>query len=111
MVTISAPADIDRLFTSGKRAGSPTLLVLVAQTPEARDPHHGRVLFVAGKKIGPAVFRNRCKRVMRDAVRRAGGPWDGWDVALVARRATAHAAPTELDRALGEALGRLGVRP
>lgn len=110
MVTISAPSDIERLFTSGMRASSPSLLVLAARTPEARDQNDGRVLFVAGKKAGHAVFRNRCKRVMREAVRRTGGPWPGWDVALVARRATAQAGPAELDRALDAALARLGVR-
>lgn len=111
MVTISSPVDIDRLFGSADRLASPALLVLAARTPEARDQANGRVLFVAGKKIGSAVFRNRCKRVMRETVRRVGGPWAGWDVALVARRATAQAAPLELDQALTHALERLGIRP
>lgn len=66
-------------------------------------------MFVAGKRLGGAVWRNRAKRVMRDAVRRAGGPWAGFDVALVATRETAQAAPGELDSSLGQALRRSGV--
>jgi ribonuclease P protein component len=99
MRTITAAREIDRLFTEGRRAADRDLLVLIAPTPGARDPH-GRVLFVAGKRLGSAVLRNRCKRVMRAAVDRVGGPWPGWDVALIARSGTATAAPSALDGAL-----------
>lgn len=66
-------------------------------------------MFVAGKRLGGAVWRNRAKRVMRDAVRRAGGPWDGFDVALVAKRETGQASPGDLDGSLDQALRRSGV--
>jgi ribonuclease P protein component len=82
--------------------------VLTLPTPERRGPE-GRVVFVAGKKLGGAVLRNRCKRVVRDTVRRASGPWTGTDVALLARRGTATATPAELDESLATALRRLGV--
>jgi RNase P protein component len=55
-------------------------------------------------------MRNRCKRVLRDAVRRAGGPWDGFDVALVARAKAATAPPAALDGALREGLLKAGVQ-
>jgi len=77
-------------------------------TPTRRGPE-GRVVFVAGKRLGGAVWRNRCKRVMREAVRRADGPWQGHDLALVARAGTAGARSDELDEALRGALRRLGV--
>jgi ribonuclease P protein component len=67
-------------------------------------------MFVAGRKMGNAVVRNRCKRVMREAVGRAGGPWPSQDTALMARMGMATAAPTEIDEALGALLSRLGVR-
>lgn len=66
-------------------------------------------MFVAAKRLGGAVWRNRAKRVMRDAVRRAGGPWNGFDVALVAKKETSDAAPGDLDASLVEALRRSGV--
>ncbi|MDZ4167498.1 MAG: ribonuclease P protein component [Coriobacteriia bacterium] len=106
MRTITAHADIDRLFARGSRTTHPALIVLAVETPEARDPN-GRVLFVAGKKLGSAVMRNRSKRVMRAATRRAGGSWPGWDVALVARRGTHSAAPEVIDAALAAAVQRL----
>jgi ribonuclease P protein component len=106
--TITSSREIDDLFRHGKRAAEPLLMVLVAPTPEHRT-QHGRVLFVAGKKIGGAVVRNRCKRVMREACRRLEGPWPGRDVAIIARAQTAHAGTPELDATLARLLERSGV--
>ena len=108
MLTITSSSDIDALFREGQRAAHPLLVVLEAPTPAGR-PAEGRVVFVAGKRIGDAVLRNRCKRVLREAVRRAGGPWPARDMALVARTETATARPEALDAALARALTRLGV--
>lgn len=109
MKTITAHSEIDRLFAGGRRASDPAFLVLALPTPQARDPHEGRVLFVAGTKIGGAVVRNRAKRVLREAARRAGAPWAGWDVALIARRDTGSTEAARLDAILRRALENLGI--
>jgi ribonuclease P protein component len=108
MRTLKAPSEIDALFKTGRRGSTDLIVVLSAITPTRRGPE-GRVVFVAGKKMGGAVVRNRCKRVLREAMRRAGGPWDGHDVALVARLKVATASPTALDAALREGLRKAGV--
>ena len=110
MRTLTANNEIDRLFAGGRRASHPALLVLAAPTPEGGDPD-GRVVFVAGKRLGGAIIRNRSKRVMREMVRRSHADVRGWDVALVARSSTAGAGPATLDRAYAEALGKLGITP
>jgi len=108
MRTITAKSDVDSVFSSGRRASARFMALVVVPTPPSRGPG-GRVMFVAGKRLGGAVWRNRAKRVLREAVRRAGGPWAGYDVALVAKRETAQATPQELDASLGQALRRSGV--
>lgn len=108
MMTITARSEIDGLFRQGKRVTKNTLAILAERTPEARG-QGGRVLFVAGKKLGNAVVRNRSKRVLRETVRRVGGPWPGWDVALMARAATRSATPQDLDAALKAALRAAGI--
>ena len=108
MRTLKAASEIDALFKTGRRGNTDLLVILSTQTPPRRDPE-GRVVFVAGKKLGGAVMRNRCKRVMRAAVRRAGGPWSGRDVAVMAKATAATARPAALDAALAEALRRAGV--
>ncbi len=108
MRTLTAHTDIDRLFAGGRRVSHPALLVLGAASPGGADAP-GRVIFIAGKRLGNAVLRNRCKRVMRDAMRRAGGPFPGWDIALIARGRTARATPADLDMALGAAVAALEI--
>lgn len=110
MHTITKASEIDELFKAGRRVSHPALLVLFRHTPDGAACE-GRVLFVAGKRLGPAVLRNRCKRVMRHAVRRVGGPWPGWDVALIAREQTAGSAAATLDRAVSRALESAGIAP
>ena len=108
MRTLTANKEIDRLFAGGRRASHPALLVLAAPTPEGGDPG-GRIVFVAGKRLGGAVTRNRSKRVMREMVRRSTIDVSGWDIAVVARAATATAGPAVLDSAYAAALVTLGV--
>jgi ribonuclease P protein component len=108
MRTLTAAGEIDSLFKTGRRGSTGPLVVISAITPARRGPD-GRVLFVAGKKVGGAVARNRCKRVLREAARRAGAPWPGFDVAIVARVAVATASATTLDAALREGLRKAGV--
>jgi ribonuclease P protein component len=105
--TIRSSREIDEIFRRGSRHAHPLLLMLV--TPSARGPETGRVSFVAGRRVGPAVARNRAKRVLREAARRAGAPWAGADVVLVARAETGSAGVTELDAAVMRLLARAGL--
>jgi ribonuclease P protein component len=108
MGTIKSSREIDTVFREAKRTAHPLIIVLVAHTPEGRG-RDGRVAFIAGKKLGGAVMRNRCKRVLRAAVSRVGGPWAGWDVILIAREPTRSVTADRIDHALGSSLTRAGV--
>jgi ribonuclease P protein component len=108
MRTLTSHNDIDRLFAGGRRVTHPALLVLAAPSPpEAYQG--GRVVFVAGKRLGSAVVRNRAKRVLRETVRRSHADLRGWDIALVARSGTSKVSPSVLDEALARALAGLGA--
>ena len=73
------------MFERGRRIGTPDLNFIIARSTEQHD-HEGRVAFIAGKKMGNAVWRNRAKRRMRGVCRELGGPFRGYDVVFLARR-------------------------
>jgi len=106
--TVRSNREIETLFLQGSRSAHPLVVVLAHPTQVAGEPA-GRVAFVAGKKIGGAVARNRAKRVLRSAARRLGAPWPGYDVALIARSYTGAAGAEALDAAITSALRRGGV--
>ena len=51
----------------------------------------GRVAFIAGKKLGNAVWRNRAKRRMRALCKDLNGPFPGYDVIFLARSSVSEA--------------------
>ena len=57
----------------------------MADAPAPEHDLKGRVAFIAGKKLGNAVWRNAAKRRMRAICRDAGGPWAGYEVIFLAK--------------------------
>jgi ribonuclease P protein component len=110
MGTIKSSREIDNVFREAKRAAHPLIIILATRTPDGRG-RAGRVAFIAGKKLGNAVVRNRSKRVLRETARRCEGPWEGYDTLLIARPATRDASWEDLDRALRSQLFKLGIEP
>ena len=108
MSTIKSSREIDSIFRDSRRVAHPLVIALIANTPEGRG-RRGRVAFVAGRRVGSAVKRNRAKRVLRAATREYGGPWSGLDVVLIATRQTGSASAEDLGRAFSRMLARAEV--
>lgn len=84
---IKSSADITRVFKQGKRFGRGSSMLLVLENGEQHG-QSGRVAFVAGKKLGNAVWRNRAKRRMRAAMHELDVDATGYDLVFVAHRST-----------------------
>lgn len=108
LTTVRSSREIDDIFRKGDRSVDELLTVFSLETSDPAAMA-GRVVFIAGRKVGNAVLRNRCKRVIREAVRRAGGPWPGHDVALVARAGILRTDGQGIERSLSRHLLRLGL--
>ena len=112
--TLRRARDFELVYSRGRKILSPTLVLFhLADAPDLK------VAFVASRKVGGAVQRNRAKRVMRAAfagVEISMRPIPGW-IVLVARRGILHSKSTavreELVRMLGlepeSALGPRGL--
>ena len=106
MRTIKSRGDFERVFSRGRRLNDSLLRVRVLSTGEDTS---GRVAFVAAKRLGNAVFRNRCKRVLREAARSCDLPVQGYDVILFSTAATHDSSPSEVAASLRRLLGKCGI--
>jgi len=67
--------------------------------------------FIAGKRVGPAVDRNRAKRLLKEAYRhlkRRLKP-DGFKIVFVAKRAAAEDGITEIQAEMAKVLTECGL--
>lgn len=81
--TLQRKRDFERVYSRGRKFSCPAVVVFHL----ANAPDH-KVAFVASRRVGNAVERNRAKRVMRAAFAALDSPRTpipGWLV-LVARR-------------------------
>ncbi len=77
--------DFSAVYATGKSWAAPGAVLY----SKATDRSIARIGFVAGRRLGSAVQRNRAKRLLREAFREAVGwrkPPGGVDLVLVARR-------------------------
>ncbi len=109
MDIIKSSAEISSLFSNGQRFNTPyfTLIVLSDEKQHGRE---GRAAFVAGKKNGNAVWRNRAKRRLRAVCRATDGPYFGYDVIFLAKRSIDVPSFKELESACSKALSKAGIR-
>jgi len=115
--TIKSSADISNLFSAGKRLKTPYLTLIVGSRGRTENnvgmkqhDREGRVAFIAGKKNGNAVWRNRAKRRMRALCRDLGGPWDGYDVIFLAKSSITGASYSKVLSACDRTLDKSSLR-
>lgn len=107
--TIKSSIEISYLFNHGTRLNSSSITLLMSEDTAQHD-HPGRVAFVAGKKNGNAVWRNKAKRRMRALCQDLGGPWKGYDVIFIAKKQTTQASYSKVLEACNIVLSRKGLR-
>lgn len=100
--TLRRRKEIDRVFREGRWLRLRAVAVGIYQR---NDEAPTRAAFVAGKRLGTAVRRNRARRRMREALRTcARRIMPGADVVLAARDATADVDYESLRAAIRYAL-------
>jgi len=104
--TLKLNYEFRRLYTKGRSAVTPCLVVYARQTHHSRN----RIGFTVSTKLGHAVVRNRVRRRLREAYRLHESEFvPGTELVIVARTRAASADYAELERALLSACKKLGV--
>ena len=106
LTVLNTNKDFRTLYYRGKPQVHPALVTYVRKNRLGVP----RVGITTGKKLGKAVKRNRCRRVIREAYRsllpRIKG---GWDLVFVARTRTAALRSTDIARIMEAQLIKAGV--
>ena len=101
--TIKSKLEFGEVFHNGKRASSK----LVRISAINNESGSGRVAFVAAKRLGNAVYRNHCKRILREAARMCELPKDGYSIIMFATKNTYNAKPSDVARDLEKLLVKI----
>ena len=102
--TLKLNKDFKRLYFKGKSAVHPLIVTYASKNRLGRN----RIGITVTKKIGKAVCRNRCKRIIRAAFEEVNPSiGQGWDFVFVARMKTPTAKSTDLVPVLKKQLSNL----
>lgn len=107
METLKRTGQFERVRRAGRTWGS-SLLVLNAAPNAVGSTRYG---FIAGKKVGNAVKRNRARRLMKEAVRhRLKMVKPGYDLVWIARAPIVEAGVDAVGHVVDELLSRARLR-
>ncbi len=105
-VTLKQNADFRRLYRRGKSIADPALVVYFAKNRAGIC----RIGITVSTKIGNAVERNRCKRIIRAAYRGLEAQLPaGYDFVFVARARTKRLKSTQVAAAMRAMLTKAGL--
>jgi ribonuclease P protein component len=95
--------DFDRLYKRGSKIHGRYLVVIF--TGNGRD--YGRKAFLASKKVGKAVARNRARRLMKEAYRNLSPHVKtGYDILFIARNTIVNASCREVEKSMKASLAK-----
>lgn len=92
---LTGDARISEIHREGRSAANSLLVFRLM--PNGLD--RSRFCFIAGKRVGNAIARNRVKRRLREAVRHSDFR-PGWDTIVMARRGAGEANYNQLRQAV-----------
>ncbi|MCR5523061.1 MAG: ribonuclease P protein component [Clostridia bacterium] len=106
IVTLKQNTEFRHTYGRGKSCVSP---LLVTYAVRSKQPYC-RIGITTSKKLGNAVERNRCRRIIRAAFSVVMSECDnGWDLVFVARFRTKQVKAQDIAAVMRNQLSQLGV--
>lgn len=106
LYTLKLNKNFKTAYYHGKAYVHPLLILYVCKN---REPF-SRIGITTSKKIGGAVQRNRCRRIIREAYRPLCTQLKGhYDLVFVARKATVFSTSTKLNEVIRQQLSKAGL--
>ena len=98
--------DFDRLYSKGKSSGDKYVIVFYI----ANGQNSSRKAFLASKKVGGAVARNRARRLMKESFRKMEkGIKPGKDILMIARKTITDTRQADVEASMRKALIKSGL--
>ena len=105
--TITSNRDYQRIYRRGRSLVSPVLVTYALKNKN----NNLRIGITTSKKVGKAVKRNRCRRVIRAALAHLQADDNAsYDIIFVARTRTAYCKSYEVEKAMREHFKKLGIK-
>ena len=100
-LTLRKQRDFSRVYRKGSSRGSRYVVILYRKNGLG----YTRTAFVASKKVGNSVMRNRARRIMKEAYRSLQeGVAKGFDIIFVARNTIDGCTEQEVEKVMRTAL-------
>ena len=99
-------ADFDAIYKRGRSVGDKYVVIFYLKN----GLDHTRTGFLASKKVGNSVKRNRARRLMRESYRQIKDKIpQGYDIILIARNTITDRSFMEVDNSIVHAFRRTGL--
>ncbi len=97
--------DFSRIYKRGRSTGERYVVVFCLKNGLG----YNRLAYLASKKVGNSVQRNRARRLMRESVRQIGDLEQGYDIIIIARNTINDRKCADVKKSIEAALNRLKI--
>lgn len=97
--------DFNRIYRKGRSVGERYVVIFCLKNSLG----YTRVSYLASKKVGNSVKRNRARRLMRESVRMIGGLPSGYDFIIIARNTINERKCADVKKSIEAALKKLKI--
>lgn len=99
-------SDFSSIYKKGKSVGGRFVVIFCRKN----DLPYNRIAFLASKKVGNSVIRNRAKRLMKESYRQISDRFAvGYDIIFIARKTIINLKCADVKQSIEAAARRAGI--